>query len=37
MNIDGFLMKPVDRAKMAVTIGKVLRTTRAEPNLAAMA
>ena len=37
MNIDGFLMKPVDKAKMAATIGKVLRTTRAEPKIAAMA
>ena len=37
MNINGFLMKPVDKAKMAVTIGKVLKTTRAEPKIAAMA
>jgi len=37
MNIDGFLMKPVDRAKMAVTIQKVLKATMAKPSLVAMA
>ncbi|MEA3230311.1 MAG: PAS domain S-box protein [Thermodesulfobacteriota bacterium] len=37
MNIDGFLMKPVDKRKMAITIKKVLRATKAEPKIAAMA
>ena len=37
MNIDGLLMKPVDRGKMAVTIRKVLKTKRVKPDLAAIA
>jgi len=37
LNIDGFLMKPADKAKMAVTIQKILETTRVKPNVAAIA
>ncbi len=33
INIDGFLMKPVDKAKMAVTIQKVIKKARFLPTI----
>ena len=37
MNIDGFMMKPVDTRKMATIIQKALKVRRVEPSLAAIA
>ncbi len=37
INIDGFLMKPVDKTKMAVTIQKVIKKTRLKTTATAVA